>query len=362
MSDTRILVVLGTRPEIIKLAPVVDGCLERGVDVRVVHTGQHYSPSLDTVFFDQLDLPPPTHQLGVGSTSHGEQTAAILRSVERIVVEGSPDHVLVQGDTNSALAGALAAAKLDASLGHVEAGLRSFDDRMPEETNRVLIDHVSDLLFAPTPIARSMLRREGIDDDRIVVTGNTVVDALVRYGERAARRSQVLSELSLSPGEYVLLTVHRAENVDSRERFERILTGVSRFARAVDRPVVYPVHPRARERLDRFEISLPEPIEATEPREFFDFLTLEREAAVVFTDSGGVQEETCVLGVPCVTVRETTERPETVDVGSNRVIGIDPEDVERAGHEMLGRSGEWENPFGDGDAATRILEAIGVGP
>jgi UDP-N-acetylglucosamine 2-epimerase (non-hydrolysing) len=362
MSDPRILVVLGTRPEIIKLAPVVDRSLERGADVRVLHTGQHYSPSLDEVFFEQLDLPQPTHQLHVGSKSHGAQTAAILRSVETIIVEDAPDHVLVQGDTNSALAGGLAAGKLDTSLGHVEAGLRSFDDRMPEEVNRILLDHLSDLLFAPTTVARAMLRREGIDDERITVTGNTVVDALVEYGETAATRSDVLSKRSLTSGEFVLLTVHRAENVDHRDRFDRILTGVSRFARAAGLPVIYPIHPRAEAQLDRFDLSLPDPITAIEPQEFFDFLTLEREAALVFTDSGGVQEETCVLGVPCVTVRETTERPETVVVGSNRVVGIEPEDVVRAGHEMLGETGDWTNPLGDGDAATRILDTIGIDP
>ncbi|WP_408959711.1 non-hydrolyzing UDP-N-acetylglucosamine 2-epimerase [Natrinema sp. 74] len=358
MSAPRIAFVLGTRPEIIKLSPLLRSCLERDIPHVVVHTGQHYSDSLDTVFFEQLELPTPCHDLGVGSGEHGEQTAAMIRGLESVLDEERPDHVVVQGDTNSALAGAIAASKRPTSLAHVEAGLRSFDREMPEEVNRVLVDHAADRCFAPTDESARLLAAEGIDGDRVVVTGNTIVDAVFEHRELAAEKSTVLTDLDLESGEFVLLTAHRAENVDDPDRFAGILEGVERFATRADREVVYPIHPRARERVEAFDLSVPEPIRLVEPLDFLDFLTLESHARLAITDSGGVQEETCILGTPCVTVRDNTERPETIDVGANRLVGIEPATIVDGAEAMADRSGSWSNPFGDGDAAARIVDAL----
>lgn len=356
-TPTNIVIVLGTRPEIIKFAPVIRECLDRDVPFTLVHTGQHYSPDLDEVFFDQLELPTPDVHLGVGSDSHGKQTAAMLEGVEEVLFDVEPDVVLVQGDTNSTLAGALAAAKLNIEVGHIEAGLRSFDREMPEETNRVVVDHIADYLFTPTSETREYLEREGLSD-RVFVTGNTVVDAAHQYADVAAEKSTVLDELGFEPGEFYLLTAHRAENVDQLDRFTSLLDGVARFADETGRDVVYPIHPRAQSRIDAFDLEVPDAIRLVEPLDFLDFLRLESTAALAFTDSGGVQEETCILGTPCVTLRYTTERPETVYVGANCLAGLDPVDIVDAGKQMLGKRPDWDVPFGDGRASERILDVL----
>jgi UDP-N-acetylglucosamine 2-epimerase (non-hydrolysing) len=355
----RVAVVLGTRPEIVKFAPILNECERRGVEPLLVHTGQHYSDDLDRVFFDQLALPEPDYNLRVGSLSHGEQTGEMLAGIERILESETPDVVLVQGDTNSTLAGALAGAKLDVDVAHVEAGLRSFDRGMPEEINRLAADHVSDYLFAPTEEARLYLERESVGGE-VRVTGNTVVDTLYEYEDVARRESGVLDELGLDPGEFYLLTAHRAENVDDRATFERLLTGVARFAERTGRDAVYPIHPRAAARIDASDVDVPDAVRTIEPLQFLDFVCLESEAALTFTDSGGVQEETCILGTPCVTLRYTTERPETVRVGANCLAGLAPDDVVEAAATMLGKPGDWPVPFGDGTASKRILDALGV--
>ena len=351
--------VLGTRPEIIKLAPVIDACDRRGVSTLVLHTGQHYSDSLDDVFFRQLDLDPPAVNLGVGSGTHGEQTGEMVIGIERHLLDTEPDVLFVQGDTNSTLAGALAASKLDVEVAHIEAGLRSFDRDMPEERNRVIVDHTVEHLYPPTEESAGLLRGEGLSPDRITVTGNTIVDALRAYEEAAAARSTVLSELDLRPGEFDLLTAHRAENVDDRDRFERILDGVATAAARRDTDVVYPIHPRASERLAEFDLAVPDRIRTVEPLAFFDFLRLESTASLVFTDSGGVQEETCILGTPCVTLRDGTERPETAFVGANCVAGHQPDDIVAAAETMRSKEGGWRPPFGDGHAAEYILDDLG---
>lgn len=358
MPAPRIAFVLGTRPEIIKLSPLVRACLERDVPHVVVHTGQHYSDSLDTVFFEQLELPTPTHDLAVGSGDHGTQTAEMMRGIESVLAEEQPDHVVVQGDTNSALAGALTASKREPALAHVEAGLRSFDRDMPEEINRVLADHVSDHLFAPTDESARLLEAEGIDDERVVVTGNTIVDAVSQNLELATRKSTVLEEFDLEPGEFYLLTAHRAANVDDPDRFAGILEGVGEFAARTAREVVYPIHPRARRTLESSDLSVPERIRLVSPLDFLDFLSLEHHARLAITDSGGVQEEACILGTPCVTVRDSTERPETIDIGANRLVGTDRSAIVDGAAAMVDRDGSWTNPFGNGTAADRILDAL----
>lgn len=353
-----VAVVLGTRPEIIKLAPIVHQCQRTDLECTIVHTGQHYSEELDSVFFEQLELPEPDYDLGVGSGTHGDQTAEMLQRVATVLRAEAPDTVLVQGDTNSVLAGAIATSKLDVQLGHVEAGLRSFDRNMPEEINRIVADHVSDVLFAPTPGSASNLREEGIPDARIAVTGNTVVDAVQRNRSLADEKSTVLSELDLEGDSFFLVTAHRAENVDDEDRFGRILDGVARAAAVRGVDAIYPIHPRARERIDEFGLTVPEQIRLIDPQDYLDFLRLESAADLIVTDSGGVQEEACILGVPCVTVRDSTERPETVEVGANTLSDVDPERIVRNVGAMIEANGEWENPFGDGDAAARILDEL----
>mgnify|MGYP000005862158 CR=1 FL=1 len=358
MSST-LSFVLGTRPEIIKLSPVIRACQRRDVPFSIVHTGQHYSEELDSVFFEQLDLPTPDYNLAVGSSSHGEQTGKMIAEIESVLKSERPEVVIVQGDTNSVLAGTIAATKMDyVEVGHVEAGLRSFDRDMPEEINRRVSDHAADHLFAPTDTSRDQLRQEGLPEEWITVTGNTIVDAVQQNVEIAHERSSVLSELNLDE-QFALLTAHRAENVDDRERFERLLDSVAQAADEHDLSVVYPIHPRAEKRISELGIDVPDIIQLVDPQDFLDFLVLEDEATVVFTDSGGVQEESCILRTPCVTLRNNTERPETVDVGANLVVGVDPGDVAEGVHEMLTKKRNWENPFGDGTAADRILDTLG---
>ena len=358
--STHIAFVLGTRPEIITLAPVIRACVDGDVPFTVVHTGQHYSEKLDEVFFTDLHLPEPDYNLAVGSGTHGEQTGTMLIDIEQILLDEDPDVVLVQGDTNSALAGGIAAMKLDAKLGHVEAGLRSFDREMPEELNRILVDHGADLLFPPTEDSAARLREEGIPPERVTITGNTIVDAVLQNRDIAAEHSDALEDLDLAAGEFVLLTAHRPGNVDDPDRFAKLLEGVNRYAELANTTVVYPIHPRSAEKLEAFDLTVPERIRCVEPLNFLDFLHLEDTASLVFTDSGGVQEETCILGTPCVTLRENTERPETLDVGSNVLAGPEPESIVVNAFEMQTKSTDWELPFGDGNAAARILAQCGV--
>lgn len=358
MPSPRIAFVLGTRPEIIKLLPLVRTCLERDVLHTVVHTGQHYSESLDTVFFEQLELPAPEYNLAVGSGGHSEQTAEMIRGVGDVLADEQPDHVIVQGDTNTALAGAIAASKRGDSLGHVEAGLRSFDRDMPEEINRILADHAADHLFAPTDESARLLRAEGIGEDRVTVTGNTIVDAVSQNIELASRKSTILEEFGLESGAFYLLTAHREENVDDPDRFAGILDGVGELARRTGRTAVYPIHPRARKSLDAFGLSVPDSIELVDPLGFLDFLALESHAKLAITDSGGVQEEACILRTPCITVRDTTERPETIDVGANRLVGTDPAAILTGAKEMVNDGDTWSNPFGDGTASEQIVDVL----
>jgi UDP-N-acetylglucosamine 2-epimerase (non-hydrolysing) len=350
--------VLGTRPEIIKLGPLIRECERRNLPFSIIHTGQHYSDSLDEVFFDRLDLPDPDYNLEVGSRPQGEQTGEMIIGIERILREERPEAVLVQGDTNSVLAGGITTSKLDIALGHVEAGLRSFDRRMPEEINRVVTDHIADYLFAPTENSREYLQAENVPNNQIHVTGNTIVDAVEEHTKLADEKSTVLSDLGLTAGEFVLLTAHRAENVDDEERFADLLDGVGTFAERRDLSVLYPMHPRAEKRLDEFGLNVSDRIRCVEPQGFLDFLKLEQSADLILTDSGGVQEEACIVGTPCVTLRDNTERPETIEVGANQLAGTDPDDVVSCASTMYGRSATWKNPIGDGDAAVRILDTL----
>ena len=347
-------IILGTRPEIIKMSPIIRECENQNLDYFILHTGQHYSYEMDLIFFDMLNLPQPHYNLDVGSGTHAAQTGKIMEGIESILTKEQPDVVLVQGDTNTVLAGSLAATKLNIKVGHVEAGLRSFDRSMPEEINRVVSDHVSDFLFAPTEISYRQLTKEGIDPEKIFVTGNTIVDAVYQNIEVAKNKVDVLKDLVLSPKNYILVTFHRAENVDINERLEKIITGLKLIKDYFSLPIVLPIHPRTKKMIEKFGFSL-EGINVISPQGFLEFLQLEANAKFVLTDSGGLQEETCILGVPCITLRDNTERPETLYVGSNVLAGVDPYVILSHAKNALDAKG-WKNPYGDGNAAKLIID------
>lgn len=357
---TDLAVVLGTRSEIVTLAPVIEAALRCEVETAVVHTGQHYSGTADAGFFDQLDLPEPACDLGVGSEPPARQTGEMLIGLESALRERSPAVVVVGGNTNTALAGSIAASKLETEVAHVEAGVRDAEGSRSEETNGVVADHVADYLFPPTADHEQYLARKGVSRFRTTVTGSPSVDAVRRHRTIARHKSAVLDELGLREGEFFLLTAHRAENVDDEARFRRLVSGAARAGAEHDRDVIYPIDPRAQDRLDAFGIEVPDRIRRVEPQAYLDFLRLEAGAALILTDAATVQEEACTLGVPCVTVRETTDRPETVAVGANRLSPCDPAAIAGRVTEMIDRSGVWANPFGDGDAAERILGALPV--
>lgn len=354
----KISIILGTRPEIIKMSPVIRECENKGLDYFILHTGQHYSYNLDKIFFEELELPEVKYNLDVGSGSHAEETGKMLIDIEKILKEEKPDVVLVEGDTNTVLAGALAASKLHIKVGHVEAGLRSYDRSMPEEINRVLADHVSDYLFAPTEKAKVNLLKEGIEEDKIFVTGNTIVDAVYQNLEIARRKVDILKKLNLNSEGYFLVTAHRQENVDNKERLKGILDGLELVYHKYNFPIIYPIHPRTMKRIEEFGLEVPNGVELIEPLGFLEFLRLEANAKLVLTDSGGVQEETCILKVPCVTLRDSTERPETLEVGSNVLAGVNQEKILEGVKIMLSKERNWKNPFGDGKAGERIVNIV----
>jgi UDP-N-acetylglucosamine 2-epimerase (non-hydrolysing) len=350
-------IILGTRPEIIKMSPLIRECEKRNLDYFILHTGQHYSFEMDKAFFDDLELPKPAYNLEIGSGSHAEQTGKIMVGIEKVILDEKPDVVLVQGDTNTVLAGSLAASKVNIKVGHVEAGLRSYDRSMPEEINRVVADHVSNILFAPTELSKQNLLKEGIEESKIFVTGNTIVDAVFQNLEISNNKGNVLNNLKLKSKEYFLLTCHRAENVDNREQMSKILKGISMIQKEYSMPVVFPVHPRTEKMIQEFGFSL-EDITSIRPVSFLEFLQLEANARLVFTDSGGVQEETCILGTPCITLRDNTERPETLEVGSNILAGVESDRIMQSAVKMTNGNKSWINPFGDGKAAEKIIDTL----
>jgi UDP-N-acetylglucosamine 2-epimerase (non-hydrolysing) len=351
----KIAIVLGTRPEIIKMSPIIRECERLKIEFFILHTGQHYSYNMDKIFFDTLKLPEPKLNLNVGSGTHGEETARALVGIEKALLDERPSVTLVQGDTNTVLAGALAAAKLKMKIGHVEAGLRSFDRRMPEEVNRVLTDHISDFLFAPTDRAKENLLREGISRDRIHVTGNTIVDAL---NQNISLICATDSEPYASDKGYFLMTLHREENADNEVKLREIFEGLNLVYKEFAFPVIYPVHPRTRKRILEFNLKPSEGITLIDPVDYLQFLKLESRSKLILTDSGGVQEEACILKIPCVTLRCNTERPETVEAGANMLAGTSPVEILKSVRIMLNKRNNWKNPFGDGTAAEQIISIL----
>ncbi len=354
----KIAIVVGTRPEIIKMSPIIRECKNTNLNYILIHTGQHYSYALDKIFFEELELPLPHYNLEIGSGSHAEITGKCLINIEKVLVKEQPDVVLVEGDTNSVLAGGLAASKLHIKVGHVEAGLRSHDRSMPEEINRILVDHLSDFLFTPTHLAQSNLLEEGINEKKIFITGNSIVDAVHQNLEIAKKCPQILEKLNIEPNRYFLLTSHRQENVDDKTRLEGILNGLEFIYERWNLPIIYPIHPRTKKRLEEFGLQLPKGISVTEPLGFLEFLYLEANSLLILTDSGGIQEEACILKVPCVTLRDNTERPETLTVGANILVGTNPSHILEGVTEMIDKSRNWDNPLGDGKTGRRILNIL----
>ena len=353
----KISIVLGTRPEIVKLSSIIRECEKSKVEYFILHTGQHYSYNMDKVFFEQLELPQAKYNLDVGSGSHGKQTGLMMDGIERILQLEKPDVVLVQGDTNTVLAGALAAVKLQIKVGHVEAGLRSYDRRMPEEINRIVADHCANYLFAPTDESKKILLSEGIEEKQVFMVGNTAVDAVYQNLEIAKTKTSIMEQLGLKDGEFMLATAHRQENVDDKKRFVGLIRGLQYVQKAFEVPMIYPIHPRAKKMLSEFGVDT-EGLNLVEPLDYLSFLLLESRAKLVLTDSGGLQEETCILGVPCVTLRDNTERPETVTVGSNVLAGTNPDRILESAKVMLAKEKRWVNPFGDGTTGEKILEVL----
>jgi UDP-N-acetylglucosamine 2-epimerase (non-hydrolysing) len=349
----RVICVAGARPNFMKVKPVLDALDARDVDTVLVHTGQHYDAGMSDVFFDDLGLRPPDHHLGVGSGTHSEQTARVLTAFEPLVGRLNPDVVVVLGDVNSTVACALVGAKHGALVAHVEAGLRSRDWSMPEEINRVVTDRLSDFLFAPSDDAASNLHAEGYRADQIHVVGNVMVDTLLANLDRA-RHCDVLDRLGLRGRPYGLLTLHRPATVDDPSHLAQLIEAIGTVA--VGLPIVFPVHPRTRASLPA---TIPPGLVLLPPAGYLDFIGLEAEAVLVMTDSGGVQEETTVLGVPCLTLRDNTERPITVTEGTNQVVGRNPDVVIAAAERVIREGVEARRPaVWDGRAGERIAEVL----
>lgn len=353
-------IVLGTRPEIIKTAPVVLEAQRRGIPVAIIHTGQHYDDKLDGVFFRELGLPQPAMNLQVGSMPVLKQLGAMIDRLHEAFEQLKPKVIMVQGDTNSVLAGALAAHKVGIPVAHLEAGLRSDDWDMPEEANRVLAGFVADLHFTPTEVQRERLRGETITEG-VHVVGNTVVDAALHY-RQVASSIDVREKFGIK-GSYALLTMHRPSNVDDADRLQAMILMLSAFARNRNMKIVFPVHPRTKSRLQTFglweSLSTNTDFLLTEPLGYLDLLALQSSADLILTDSGGVQEEANILRVPCITLRANTERPETVEAGGNILYpGSDAGELGALADAMLAKPRDWVCPFGDGATATRVIDIL----
>lgn len=358
----KVVCVCGARPNFMKIAPLVDA-LRRTPDTKtiLVHTGQHYDERMSKLFFGELGIPAPDVNLEVGSCSHAVQTAEVMKRFEPVCLEHRPDWVVVVGDVNSTIAAALVASKLDIKVAHVEAGLRSFDRTMPEEVNRVLTDAISDLLFVTEISGVENLRREGVPDKKIHLVGNVMIDTLLKSRARA-EKSTILGGLGLEKARYAVVTLHRPSNVDDLAAFTPILSALESISR--DMPVVFPIHPRTRKNLDTHGLSARiagnTRLRLVEPLGYLDFLKLMADCGVVLTDSGGIQEETTILGVPCLTLRNNTERPITISQGTNRLAGTTTEGILGAYREAVGRSRIAVTPpdLWDGHAAERIVQCL----
>lgn len=357
MPDIRIVTVVGARPQFIKAAMLSHAiAAASGVAEVLVHTGQHFDANMSDVFFRELEMPVPRYHLGIGGGTHGQNTGRMLEAIEGVLLQEQPHWVVVYGDTDSTLAGALAAAKLHLPLAHVEAGLRSFNPAMPEEINRVLTDHASSLLFAPTRAAVDNLAAEGLRGDKVRLVGDVMYDAAIYFGEKAEGHSAILQTIGVERGQYVLLTLHRPSNTDDAERLRAVLHSLVRS----NRPVVWPLHPRTRRRIQEFGITVPAIVKLVDPVGYLDMVMLEKHAALIATDSGGVQKEAFFQRVPCVTLRAETEWVELVELGANRLVGADLCAFEACLADLprFPEIGAGDGLYGNGRAAQEILAIL----
>jgi len=362
--NNEIAVVVGTRPGIIKFSPVIRELQNRNIPFFIIHTGQHYSYNMDRIFFKDLELPEPRYFNDTvrKKKSHGSQTAEMIVNVEKVLLESRPRLVIVGGDANTNFAAAIATRKLvNIVLAHMEAGLRSNDWRMPEEHNRIMIDHISEILFCPTEINKKNLIKDNVKG-HVIVTGNTIVDAVSQNLEIAKKKSKILYSLGINRNkQFSVLTLHREENVDSPKLLRKHVKNIEYIANNFEGEVIFPMHPRTKLRLEEFEL-LPllkslAGLRLMEPVGYLDMLVLMKKALFIMTDSGGIQEEACIVGTPCITLRDSTERPETVTVGSNKVVGTSGELLKNSlDYFMSNPNLQWENPYGDGKAAERIVK------
>jgi UDP-N-acetylglucosamine 2-epimerase (non-hydrolysing) len=354
----RIATIIGTRPEIIKMAPVVKAIDRLDHKHILVHSGQHYDLMMDGIFFKELGLRDPDYKFEIKDLPPHRQVASTIERVGEIVRD--VDLVIVQGDTNTTLAGAILANKLGKPVGHVEAGIRSYDKTMPEEVNRILTDQMSTMLFSPTATAKRNLQRENINKG-VHVVGNSVVDALIQNIKTAEERTSPLKRFGADSRSYFLVTLHRAENADNPEKLRSVLLSLSKIAQQHGKTVLFPIHPRTRKRVEEFglqHILDAKGLEVVNPVGYFDMLILEKNAALILTDSGGLQEEGCILHVPCVTLRENTERPETLSIGCNVLAGTDAKRIEVAARRQLKISTKWRNPYGNGTTGEKIATLV----
>ena len=365
----KIVVVFGTRPEIIKMAPIIDEIINRGIDLSIIHTGQHYDKEMSDNFFNDLEIPAPDYNIHVGSGSHGKQTGLMMDGIEKVLLNEKADIVLVQGDTNAALAGALVASKLHIAVGHVESGLRSFDMTMPEEINRRVCDVTTLMYFVPTEESAINLLAEGYSRKNLFITGNTIVDACYRHLEIAKKKgfdNESLINLDIENMENIItLTMHRAENVDDKHRVSNVVDALKELD---DTNIIFPIHPRTKKTLEKFglfdELNGLEHIHIIKPLGYLDFLLLNSKSKLILTDSGGLQEEAITLGLPALTLRYNTERPETVTAGGNILVGSDKEAILKYANKILNdeefanKMENAKNPYGDGNSAIQIVDAI----
>jgi UDP-N-acetylglucosamine 2-epimerase (non-hydrolysing) len=353
----KLLLVVGARPNFIKVAPLYRALKERGADITLVHTGQHFSTAMSDVFFTDLGIPEPHVHLGIGSGDRVSQTRKIISALSEYLRMNHHDRVVVFGDVTSAAAATMAAVQMRVPVAHVEAGLRSFHWPMPEELNRMIADHHSDMLFVTEPSGVENLRNETIPEERIHFVGNVMIDSL-RHAEQMVWKSTILNQLGLQPQSYGVLTLHRPENVDRRHNFEPLWEAVGHAADRI--PLILPLHPRTKERLEKFGLSIPKGIRVIDPVGYLDMLALTKNAKVILTDSGGLQEEGYALGIPCITLRGQTERPITVDYGTNEIVGRDRVKILDAVERVL--LGRWKqgmiHPLWDGRASERIADIL----
>lgn len=358
----KIVSVVGTRPNFIKIAPLINE-MKKHSEIKhiLVHTGQHYDKEMSKFFFDDLEIPKPDINLGIGSASDIAQTAKIMLEFEKVALKEKPDLVIVVGDVNSTLAAALAALKCNVKVAHVESGLRSFDRTMPEELNRILTDHISDFLFTTEESANKNLASEGIDKSKVFFVGNVMIDSLLSHKDKS-KKSKILSKLNIKRKEYAVLTLHRPSNVDNKKSLEHIIGILNKIQQKIR--IVFPVHPRTLKNITKFRLGKKlknqKNIIITEPLGYLDFLALMSNSRFVLTDSGGIQEETTVLGIPCITMRNNTERPITVEQGTNVLVSTDRYKIIGASNKLLKRINFKAKipPFWDGKAAKRIVDVI----